>query len=115
MKTLQLFLDELADMYDAEKRLVKGLPKMAKAATCPDLKKGCLEPFETNGNSREEAEQVFQVFDCTVGNLRCHAGLLEEADEMASEYKGSPAINAALISSAQRIEYDENCVLWLPA
>ena len=39
MKTLKdLFMDELADMYDAEKRIAKALPKMAKAATCPDLK-----------------------------------------------------------------------------
>jgi len=40
MKTLNdLFLNELADMYDAERRITKALPKMAKAATCPDLKK----------------------------------------------------------------------------
>lgn len=109
-KTLKdLFLDELADMYDAEKRIVKALPKMAKAATCTDLK-GAIEAHlkETQGHVMK-LEQVFQSFDEEAKGKTCEAtkGLLEEGDEIAVEFKDSPAINAALIAAAQKVEHYE--------
>ena len=110
MKTLkELFLDELADMYDAEKRIVKALPKMAKAATCPDLKGAIqLHLKETEGHVRR-LEQVFQTFGLKPKGKTCEAtvGLLEEGDEIAADFKGSPAINAALIAAAQKVEHYE--------
>jgi ferritin-like metal-binding protein YciE len=110
MKTLNdLFLNELADMYDAERRIVKALPKMAKAATCPDLKKAIQGHLkETEGHVRK-LEQVFRSFDRKAKGQTCEAtvGLLEEGDEIAAEFKGSPAINAALISAAQKVEHYE--------
>lgn len=110
MKTLnELFLDELADMYDAEKRIVKALPKLAKAATCPDLKGAILSHLkETEGHVRK-LEQVFKCFDLKPRGKTCEAtvGLLEEGDEIAADFKGSPAINAALISAAQKVEHYE--------
>jgi ferritin-like metal-binding protein YciE len=110
MKILKdLFLDELADMYDAERRLVKALPKMAKAATC-DALKGAIQSHlkETEGHVKK-LEQVFRSFDEKVKGITCEAtvGLLAEGDEIAAEFKGSPAINAALISVAQKIEHHE--------
>ncbi len=110
MKILKdLFLDELADMYDAEQRIVKALPKMAKAATCDDLK-GAIEAHlkETEGHVKK-LEQVFQAFHEKAKGKTCEAtkGLLEEGDEIAAEFKGSPAINAALISAAQKVEHYE--------
>ncbi len=109
-KTLQeLFLSELADMYDAEKRIVKALPKMAKAATCTDLK-GAIERHlqETLGHVTK-LEQVFQCFDMGAKGKTCEAtkGLLEEGDEIAADFKGSPAINAAIIAAAQKVEHYE--------
>jgi ferritin-like metal-binding protein YciE len=109
-KTLKdLFLDELADMYDAEKRIVKALPKMAKAATCPDLQ-GAIEKHlkETEGHVKK-LEQVFQAFGEKAVGKTCEAtkGLLEEGDEIAEEFKDSPAINAALIAAAQKVEHYE--------
>lgn len=109
-KTLKdLFLDELADMYDAEKRIVKALPKMAKVATCTELK-GALEKHlkETQGHV-SKLELVFQAFDQKAKGKTCEAtvGLLEEGDEIAAEFKGSPAINAALIAVAQKVEHYE--------
>jgi ferritin-like metal-binding protein YciE len=110
MKTLKnLFLDELADMYDAEQRIVKALPKMAKAATCDDLK-GAIQAHlkETEGHVTK-LEQVFASFDQKAKGKTCEAtvGLLKEGDEIAAEFKGSPAINAALISATQKVEHYE--------
>ena len=102
-------MDELADMYDAERRIVKALPKMARAATSPDLK-GAIQAHlkETEGHVRK-LEQVFQSFDKKAKGKTCEAtvGLLEEGDEIAADFKGSPAINAALIAAAQKVEHYE--------
>jgi ferritin-like metal-binding protein YciE len=104
-----LFLDEVADMYDAEKRIVKALPKMAKAATCDKLK----EAFESHLKETEghvtKLEQVFEAFGQKAKGKTCKAtvGLLEEGDEIASDFKGSPVINAALISAGQKVEHYE--------
>lgn len=110
MKTLNdLFLNELADMYDAERRIVKALPKMAKAATCPDLKKAIQAHLKETEGHVKKLERVFQAFDQKAKGQTCEAtvGLLEEGDEIAAEFKGSPAINAALISAAQKVEHYE--------
>jgi ferritin-like metal-binding protein YciE len=109
-KTLKdLFLDELADMYDAEKRIVKALPKLAKAATREELR-GTFQSHwkETEGHVKK-VEQVFQCFDKKAKGKTCEAtvGLLKEGDEIAAEFKGSPAINAALIGVAQKVEHYE--------
>src|ERR1035438_6380289 len=93
MKTLKdLFLDELADMYDAERRIVKALPKMAKAATCPDLKAAIQAHLKETEGHVTKLEEVFQSFDQKVKSKTCEAtvGLLEEGDEIAAEFKGSP-------------------------
>src|ERR1700687_1866586 len=102
MKTLKdLFTDELADMYDAERRIVKALPKLAKAATCDDLK-GAFQSHlkETEGHVKK-LEQVFQSFGLKAKGKTCEAtvGLLEEGDEIAADFKGSPALNAGIISA----------------
>ena len=110
MKTLRdLFLDELADMYDAERRIVKALPKMAKAATCPKLKKVILAHLKETEGHVTKLEQVFRSFDQKAKGKTCKAtmGLLEEGDEIAADFNGSEAINAALISAAQKVEHHE--------
>lgn len=110
MKTLKdLFLDELADMYDAERRLVKALPKMAKAVTSDDLKEAIESHLvETEGHVKK-LEAVFQLFGKKAAGQTCEAtvGLLEEGDEIATKFRGSPAINAAVISVAQKVEHYE--------
>ncbi|MHB1307637.1 MAG: YciE/YciF ferroxidase family protein [Limisphaerales bacterium] len=109
-KTLKdLFLDELADIYDAEKRIMKALPKLAKAATCTELKAAIEKHLlETQGHVTK-LEQVFASFDQKAKGKTCEAtvGLLKEGEEIAAEYKGSPAINAALIAAAQKVEHYE--------
>jgi len=102
-------MDELADMYDAEQRIVKALPNMAKAATCPDLKAAIQSHLKETEGHVKTLEQVFRAFDEKAKGKTCEAtvGLLEEGDEIAAEFKGSPAINAALISAAQKVEHYE--------
>ena len=102
-------MDELADMYDAERRIVKALPKMAKAATSDKLKKGFLSHLEETKGHVTKLEQVFECFGKKAKGKTCEAtvGLLKEGDEIAADFKGSPAINAALISAAQKVEHYE--------
>ena len=110
MKTLNdLFLGELADMYDAERRIVKALPKMAKAASCDDLKNAILAHLEETKGHVTKLEQVFECFDEKAKGKTCEAtvGLLKEGEEIADEFKDTPAINAALISAAQKVEHYE--------
>ena len=110
MKLLkELFLDELADMYDAENRLVKALPRLAQGATCARLKDALLAHLGQTKGHVTKLEQVFALFDETPRKKTCEAtvGILKEGDELAADFKGSPAINAALISAAQRVEHYE--------
>jgi ferritin-like metal-binding protein YciE len=110
MKTLKdPFLDEVADMYDAEQRIVKALPKMAKAATCEKLKKAILAHLKETEGHVTKLEQVFKSLNEKAKRKTCKAtvGLLKEGDEIAAEFKGSPAINAALTSAAQKVEHYE--------
>ena len=110
MKTLKdLFHSELSDIYDAERRLVKALPKMAKAATCTHLQEAILAHLEETKGHVTKLEQVFACFDLKPRGKTCEAtvGLLKEGDEIAEAFEGSPAINAALISAAQKVEHYE--------
>jgi len=110
MNTLKtLFLAELADIYDAEKRIAKALPKMAKAATCKDLKAAFASHLEETKGHVTKLEEVFACFDMKPKGSTCEAtvGLLKEGEEIAEEFKGSPAINAALIAAAQKVEHYE--------
>jgi ferritin-like metal-binding protein YciE len=110
MKTLKdLFLDELKDMYDAEHRIIKALPKLAKAATSEKLKAAFLAHLEETKGQVTKLEQVFQSFGETAKAKKCEAtvGLLKEGDEIAAENKGEPTINAALISAGQKVEHYE--------
>jgi len=109
-KTLKdLFLAELADMYDAEPRIVKALPKLAKAATSDDLKEAFLSHLKETEGHVAKLEKVFQAFGEKAKGKKCDAtvGLLAEGDDIATEFDGSPAINAALISAAQKVEHYE--------
>ena len=110
MKTLRdLFLDELADMYDSEQRIVRALPKMVKAATCTRLQAALKHHLKETEGHVTKLEQVFESIGEKAKGKKCEAtvGLLKEGDEIAAEFKGSPAINAALISAGQKVEHYE--------
>lgn len=109
-KTLKdLFLSELADMYDAEHRIVRALPKMVKAATCTHLQAALQKHLKETQGQITKLDEVFKSIGEKAKGKKCKAtvGLLEEGDEIAAEFKGSPAINAALISAGQKVEHYE--------
>jgi ferritin-like metal-binding protein YciE len=109
MNLKDLFLDELADMYDAENRIAKALPKMAKAATDDDLKTAIMNHLTETKGHIEKVKRVFVAFDEKAKGKECKAtvGLLEEGDEIASDNKGEPTLNAAIISACQKVEHYE--------
>ncbi len=105
----ELFLDELADMYDSEHRLTKALPKLAKAATHEELRAAFeAHLVETEGHV-DKVARVFEMFGQKPHAKKCPAiiGIVKEGDELASENKKSPTINAALISAGQKAEHYE--------
>jgi ferritin-like metal-binding protein YciE len=110
MKTLKdLFLDGIADMYDAERRIVKALPKLVKAATSEKLKAALLAHLKETEGHVTKLEQVFQSLDQKAKGNTCKTtvALLEEGGDIVAEFKGSPALDAALISAAQKVEHHE--------
>ena len=110
MKTLrELFLSQLADMYDAEHRIDKALAKMAQTATSTQLQSLFETHLKESEGQIQKLEAVFQCFDTRPKAHRCEAtvGLLKEGAEMAAAFKGSATINAALVAAAQKVEHYE--------
>jgi ferritin-like metal-binding protein YciE len=110
MKTLKdLFLEELADRFDSEKQLVQAMPKLAEAATCSHFKKLIQTHLKQTEGHVTKLEGIFKTFGETPHTKKCQGtvGLIKEGEEIASHFKGSPAINAALVSAAQKIEHYE--------
>jgi len=110
MNTLQdLFLDALADLYYAENQLVNALPKMAKAATNEDLRVAFESHLEETEGHVEKVAAIFSAFGQSPKSKKCPAivGIIKEADELISENKKSPTINAALIFAGQKAEHYE--------
>ena len=104
-----LFLDLLADRYDSEQRFILVMPSMAKTSTCKDFRELIQRHFRETVAHTKKLETVFESFGAEVKSRKCEAtiGLLKESDEIATEYQGSPALNAALISCAQKMEHYE--------
>jgi ferritin-like metal-binding protein YciE len=105
----ELFIDELRDLYDAENRLVKAIPKMAKACESDDLRSGFEHHLEQTKGHVERLKQILTSLDEKPSGKKCPGiiGILEEGEEMmGEEYEGS-VMDAALISAAQRVEHYE--------
>jgi ferritin-like metal-binding protein YciE len=115
MATLKdLFLGELADIYDAENRIAQALPKMAAAATDPNLKEALSIHLDETKDHIKKVERVFSAFDEEAQGKECQAtvGLLAEGDELVSENEGQPTINAAIIAACQKVEHYEIASYW---
>lgn len=104
-----LFLNELADMNDSEHRITKALPKMIKTATCEKLQQALQHHLEETEGHIGQIEKIFAAFSEKPRSKKCPAmvGILDEGDKIASENKGTPAINAAIIAACQKVEHYE--------
>ena len=109
-KTLHdLFHDTLKDIYFAEKKILTALPKMAKAANSDELR-AAFEKHEAETEKQvERLEQVFAELGETPRGKTCPAinGIVEEGQEISKEFKGTPALDAGLLSAAQAVEHYE--------
>ena len=105
----KLYVDELKDLFSAERQLTKALPKMAKAASSEDLRDGFEEHLEQTKGHVERLEEIFTMLNAKAGGKKCVGmeGIIQEgAEVMAEAYEGA-VMDAALISAAQRVEHYE--------
>jgi len=104
-----LFLEEIKDLYDAEKQLVKALPKMAKAADSDELRQGFQEHLDQTKGHVDRLEKVFDILGKKASGKKCEAmqGLIEEGNDVIEEIDASPLRDAALIAAAQKVEHYE--------
>jgi ferritin-like metal-binding protein YciE len=109
-KTLHdLFHDTLKDIYFAEKKILTALPKMAKAAQNEQLTAAFEKHRKETEGQVERLEQVFAEIDAKPQGKKCDAivGIIEEGQEIMTEYKGTPALDAGLLAAAQAVEHYE--------
>ena len=110
VKTLEdLFLDTLKDIYYAERKILKALPKMKRAATNETLVAAFDKHLGETEEQIERLQKVFEILGKPARGKTCDAieGIISEAEEIIEEFKGSPALDAGLISSAQAVEHYE--------
>lgn len=104
-----LYVDELKDLYSAEKQLVKGLTKMAKAANDPELQQAFRTHLKETTQHIERLEQICQELGVSPRGKKCVGmeGLIEEGNELIKEGPDPEVLDAGLISKAQHIEHYE--------
>jgi ferritin-like metal-binding protein YciE len=105
----QLLLEELRDIYDAEKQLVKALPKMAKAVSSEELRETINEHLQVTKGQVERLEQVFEKLGTKAKGKTCAGmkGLIEEGEEAVGQSGSKELKDAAIIGAAQRVEHYE--------
>jgi ferritin-like metal-binding protein YciE len=103
------FIDELRDAYDAEKQLVKALPKMARAASSTDLREAFETHLEETHGQIERLEQVFNTLNEKVRGKHCDgiAGIIDESKAVMKEDFDESTMDACLIAGGQRAEHYE--------
>jgi ferritin-like metal-binding protein YciE len=104
-----IYIDQLRDLYDAEHRLIKALPKMAKAADSEDLRSGIEQHLQQTKGHAERIEQIFESMGEQAKAKKCKGieGIISEGSEVLHEDFDGPVKDAAIISSAQRVEHYE--------
>jgi ferritin-like metal-binding protein YciE len=104
----ELYIAELRDLYDAENQLIKALPKMAEAAVSPQLRSGFEEHLEQTRGHARRIEEIFNEMGEQTKGKKCKGmkGLVSEGEDLMGDFEGE-ALDAALISAAQRVEHYE--------
>ncbi len=105
----ELFHNALKDIYFAEKKIVATLPKMAKAANSPELKESFEKHKVQSEGHVKRLDEVFAMIDAKPQAKTCDVimGIVKEGEGLMEEYKGSPALDAALLAVAQAVEHYE--------
>ncbi|MGF0540225.1 ferritin-like domain-containing protein [Agrobacterium sp. ES01] len=109
-KTLEdLFHDTLKDIYYAERKILKTLPKMKRAAESEELKSAFEKHHDETEGQIERLVKVFELIGKAPRGKTCDAieGIIAEGEEIIDEFKGTSALDAGLISSAQAVEHYE--------
>jgi len=109
MEIRDLLIREMQDLYDAEKQLVRALPKLAKAASNPELRQAFTEHTEVTKNQVQRLEQAFQMLGVKAKARPCAAmkGLVAEAQEIMAEDMPEPMMDSAIIGACQKVEHYE--------
>lgn len=110
LKTLRdLYIEELRDLYNAEKQILKNLPRMARAATSEELKGAFLEHAEQTKVQIQRLETIFEGLGKKATGKTCKAmqGLVAESEELIDEEPAPEVLDAGLVSAAQRVEHYE--------
>jgi ferritin-like metal-binding protein YciE len=109
MTLADLFYDTLKDIYYAERQILKALPKMARATQNEQLKQAFLKHKDQTEGQVERLQQVFEIIGKRAQGKTCEAiqGIIAEGEEIMEEFKGTVALDAGLISSAQAVEHYE--------
>jgi len=105
----KLFVEELKDLYSAEKQILQALPRMAKKVSNPDLKKAFEEHVEVTRGQLERLDRIFEQLGKSSRGKKCKGmeGLLEEGKEMMEEDMEPEVLDAALLAAAQKVEHYE--------
>jgi ferritin-like metal-binding protein YciE len=105
----ELLVEEMRDLYSAENQLTKALPKMAKKASNPQLKKAFEVHLRETEGQLKRLQQIFDKLGKKPTGKKCAAmeGLIEEGKEMMAEDMDEETMDAALISAAQKVEHYE--------
>lgn len=105
----KLFINELEDMYSAENQILASLPKMIKLATNKELKAALSHHLEETETQVTRIEEIFNLLGITAKEKPCKGmeGILKEGEEMVKGKTKSPALDAAIISAAQKVEHYE--------
>ncbi|GAA5541949.1 MULTISPECIES: YciE/YciF ferroxidase family protein [Brucella/Ochrobactrum group] len=109
-RTLEdLFYDTLKDIYYAERKILKALPKMARAAEDEKLKNAFMKHYEQTEGHVERLQQCFEILGKRAQGKTCEAieGIIAEGEEIMDEFSETPALDAGLISAAQAVEHYE--------
>jgi ferritin-like metal-binding protein YciE len=105
----ELFSEELADLYDAERQIIQALPKMQEAASSEELASAFEEHLNETREQVKRLDKIFKDMGEKPGSRTCEGmqGLLKEGNRILTEIEKSPVRDAALIAAAQKVEHYE--------
>src|SRR5918996_3857504 len=105
----ELLQDELKDLYNAENQLIKALPRMAKAASSPELRRAFEKHLVETRRQAQRLEQIGRALDVKVAGKKCKGmeGLIAEGKELLQEDLDGSPLDAGLIGAAQKVEHYE--------